>query len=157
MKKITPCLWFDNQAEEAVNFYASIFENSKIRGMARYTEAGPGPEGSVMTVSFELNGYDFLAINGGPQFQFSPAVSFVVNCETQEEVDNFWEKLSEGGQQQQCWWVQDKYGVSWQITPIILGKLMSDPSPRKAQSVMQAMLKMTKLDIGELEKAYQMG
>lgn len=157
MPKITPFLWYDGQAEEAVNFYASIFKNSKIVSMARYGDAGPGPKGSVMTVAFQLEGQDFVALNGGPQFKFTPAISFVVNCETQQEVDDLWEKLSAGGRKDRCGWLQDKYGVSWQIVPTILSKLMQNKDPEKAKRVMQAMLQMDKLDIGKLQQASEKG
>ena len=154
-QKITPFLWFDNQAEAAVNFYTSIFKNSKALGVSRYGEAGPGPKGSVMTVAFELAGQEFIALNGGPQFKFTEAISFVVNCETQEEVDEFWEKLSEGGKKIQCGWLKDKYGVSWQIVPTILGELMQSGDSARSQRVMQALLQMTKIDIEGLKKAYE--
>ena len=157
MQKITPFLWFDNQAEEAVNFYVSIFDNSKIKSTTRYDEAGAKasgrPAGSVMTIAFELYGQEFVALNGGPGFPFSQAVSFTVNCETQEEVDKLWDKLKEGGKEIQCGWLTDKYGMPWQITPIILPKLLSDPDPEKSKRVMQAMLKMIKIDIKTLEQA----
>jgi predicted 3-demethylubiquinone-9 3-methyltransferase (glyoxalase superfamily) len=155
MSKITPFLWFDNQAEEAVNLYTSIFKNSKIKEVSRYGEAGPGPAGSVMVVNFELDGQEFTALNGGPVFKFNEAVSFVVNCETQEEVDYLWEKLTEGGEEVQCGWLKDKFGLSWQIVPTKLGELMGDPDPVKAQRVTQAMLKMIKLDITALQRAYE--
>ncbi len=154
MQKITPFLWFDTQAEEAVNLYTSIFPKSKIGAVSRYSENTPGPSGSVMTVSFALEGQEFIALNGGPVFKFNEAVSFIVNCETQAEVEKYWEKLSEGGEKGQCGWLKDKFGVSWQVVPVILDKLMSDPDPVKANRVTQAMLKMTKLDIAELQKAY---
>jgi predicted 3-demethylubiquinone-9 3-methyltransferase (glyoxalase superfamily) len=154
MQKITPFLWFDSQAEEAVNFYTSIFKNSKILNVARYGEVGPGPNGSVMTVGFKLDGLEFLALNGGPYFKFNEAISFVVNCETQEEVDEKWEKLSEGGEKVQCGWLKDKYGVSWQIVPSILGKMLTDPDPTRSQRVMKAMLQMKKIEIEGLKKAY---
>jgi len=154
MQKITPFLWFDDQAEEAANFYVSIFGNSKIVGVARYGEAGPGPKGSVMTVTFQLDGHEFIALNGGPQFKFTEAISFVVNCETQEEVDELWEKLSEGGEKVECGWLKDKYGVSWQIVPTILGEMLSDPDPVRSQRVMKVMLQMKKIDINRLKKAY---
>ena len=154
MQKITPFLWFDSQAEEAVNFYTSIFPKSKIGAISRYGENTPRPAGSVMTVSFELEGQEFMALNGGPVFIFNEAVSFIINCETQAEVDKYWEKLSEGGEQGQCGWLKDKFGVSWQVVPVILDKLMSDPDPEKVYRVTQCMLKMTKLDIAELQKAY---
>lgn len=154
MQSITPFLWFDNQAEEAANFYVSIFKNSRIKTVSRYGDAGPGPKGSVMVVSFEINGQEFTALNGGPQFKFTPAISFLVNCETQPEVDDLWEKLSQGGRKDRCGWLQDKYGVSWQIIPMTLGKLMSDPDRKKSTRVMQAMLQMDKIDIAGLERAY---
>jgi predicted 3-demethylubiquinone-9 3-methyltransferase (glyoxalase superfamily) len=157
MQKITPFLWFDNQAEEAVNFYVSVFENSKITNVARYgddaAKVSGQPRGSVMTVAFELDGQPFVALNGGPMFTFSPAISFVVDCQTQEEVDRLWDQLSVGGEQQQCGWLRDKYGVTWQIVPSVLGELMSHPDPAKSQRVMQAMLQMTKFDINGLRQA----
>jgi predicted 3-demethylubiquinone-9 3-methyltransferase (glyoxalase superfamily) len=156
-QKITPFLWFDNQAEEAVNFYTSIFKNSKIGSTARYDEEGAKaagrPKGSVMTASFELDGQEFVALNGGPMFKFTEAISFVVNCETQEEVDYYWKKLSEGGQEVQCGWLKDKFGLSWQVVPKILSKLLSAPDPQKSQKVMHAMLQMKKIIIADLEKA----
>jgi len=155
MQKITPFLWFDHQAEEAMNFYISIFKNSKVVRIARYGDTGPGPKGSVMTAAFQLDGQDFVALNGGPHFTFSPAISFVVNCETQEEVDEFWEKLSDGGKENQCGWLDDKYGVSWQIVPTVLGQLLSDPDSVKAGRVMQAMLQMRKIDIASLKRAHE--
>ena len=159
MQKIIPFLWFDNQAEEAVNFYTSIFKNSKILSVTRYGEAGAKaagrPKGSVMTVVFELGGQEFIALNGGPVFTFSPAISFVVNCETQEEVDELWEKLSEGGEKEQCGWLKDKYGVSWQIVPTVLGEMMQDKDPKKSEKVMKAMLQMDKIDIKTLKQAYE--
>lgn len=157
MQKITPFLWFNNEAEEAAEFYTSIFENSKIIHVARYSESGSKaagqPKGSVMTVAFQIEGQNFTAINGGPVFKFSEAVSFVINCETQKEIDHYWEKLSEGGDPnaQQCGWLKDKYGLSWQIVPSQLGELMSDPS--KSERVMSAILKMKKLDIKTLQEA----
>ena len=154
LQKITPFLWFDNQAEEAMNFYVSIFKNSKRGRISRYGEAGPGPKGAVMVASFELEGQKFIALNGGPHFKFTEAVSFLVNCETQDEVDAFWEKLSEGGFQGQCGWLKDKFGLSWQIVPTILGELMSDPDPEKSKRVMTAMLQMKKLDINALKRAF---
>ena len=154
MKKITPCLWFDGNAEEAVNFYTSVFKNFKVGEVMRYGDAGPGPKGSVLTVAFELEGQEFIALNGGPMYQFSPAVSFFVNCDTQEEIDEFWEKLSEDGQTQQCGWLTDKYGVTWQIVPRVLGAMLQDENAAKSKRVMQAMLKMTKLDIDLLQQAY---
>ncbi len=155
MQKITPFLWFDNQAEEAAHFYTSIFKNSKIGTISRYGDAGPGPKGSVMVITFELDGQEFMALNGGPIFKFTPATSFLINCETQEEVDELWDKLSEGGRKDRCGWLQDKYGLSWQIVPTVLGKLMSDPDPEKASRVVRAMLQMEKLDIQRLQQAYQ--
>jgi predicted 3-demethylubiquinone-9 3-methyltransferase (glyoxalase superfamily) len=155
MKKITPFLWFDGNAEEAANFYTSIFENSKIVNICRYGEAGPGPTGSVMTVEFQLEGQDFIALNGGPQFKFTEAVSFSVNCKTQEEVDKFWEKLSNGGEEGPCGWLKDRYGLSWQINPIVLGQMLSDTDPVKAGRVMKAMLQMKKIDIKRLKQAYE--
>ena len=153
MQKITPFLWFDDKAEEAMNFYVSIFKHSKVGRVSRYGEAGPGSKGSVMSATFELDGQEFFALNGGPVFQFTPAISFFVNCETQAEVDEFWEKLSAGGETNRCGWLRDKYGVSWQIVPSILGKLLQDPDAAKSTRVMRAMMQMTKLDIRELEQA----
>jgi len=154
VQKITPFLWFNDNAEEAINFYKSVFKNAKIGKMARYGDAGPGPKGQVMTASFELMGQEFLALNGGPQFKFTEAISFVVNCETQQEVDDFWEKLSEGGQKKECGWLKDKFGLSWQIVPTALGKMLADPDPGKSQRVMKAMLQMKKIDIARLKQAY---
>jgi predicted 3-demethylubiquinone-9 3-methyltransferase (glyoxalase superfamily) len=154
MPKIKPFLWFDTQAEEAAKFYVSIFKNSKIVKVARYGEAGPGPKGSVMTVVFQLDGQEFIALNGGPHFKFTEAISFVVECKTQEEVDEYCEKLTEGGQEVQCGWLKDKYGLSWQITPTALGEMLSDPDREKAKRVMEAMLKMKKIEIAELRRAY---
>ena len=153
MQKITPFLWFDHQAEEAANFYVSVFRGSRILNVARYGDAGPGPKGSVMTIEFELAGQRFVVLNGGPQFTFSPAISFVVNCEMQEEVDALWEKISAGGEEQRCGWLEDRYGVSWQIVPTILPRLLTDKDPEKAQRVMKAMLAMDKIDIAVLERA----
>ena len=159
MQKITPFLWFDHQAEEAVNFYTSIFKNSKIVNVARYGEAGAEvsgrPKGTVITVAFELEGQEFIALNGGPVFTFSPAISFVVNCQTQKEVNKLWEKLSEGGEIQECGWLRDKYGVSWQIVPAVIGEMMTDPDPGKSERVMKALLRMKKIDIDGLKKAYE--
>ncbi len=155
MQKITPFLWFDDQAEEAMNFYVSIFKNSKVGGVTRYGDAGPGPKGSVMTASFELEGQQFTALNGGPHFRFTEAISFVVSCKTQEEVDELWERLSEGGEIQQCGWLKDKFGLSWQIIPVALMELMSDPDPEKSRRVTEAMLQMTKIDIAKLRQAHE--
>ena len=155
MQKITPFLWYDNQAEEAATFYVSIFNNSKVKSINRYGDAGPGPKGSVMIVKFQLEGQDFIALNGGPTFQFTPAISLFVDCETQEEVDQLWEKLSAGGRKDRCGWLQDKYGLSWQIVPRALQTLMSDPDPKKSQRVMKAMLQMDKIDIKKLQDAHE--
>lgn len=159
MQKITPFLWFDDKAEEAVNFYVSIFENSKITGITRYGEAGSEvagrPKGTVMTIEFLLDGQELVALNGGPVFTFSHVISFVVNCETQEEVDKLWDKLSEGGEIEQCGWLRDKYGVSWQIVPTVLGEMLQDRNAEKLERVMKAMLQMKKIDIKGLEQAYQ--
>jgi predicted 3-demethylubiquinone-9 3-methyltransferase (glyoxalase superfamily) len=155
MQKITPFLWFDTQAEEAANYYVSIFANSRILMIARYGEAGPGPKGTVMTVSFELNGQQFTAINGGPQFTFSEAISFVVSCETQGEIDALWGKLSAGGKESRCGWLKDRYGLSWQLVPTVLPELLGDKDSARAQRAMQAMLKMGKLDIAALKRAHQ--
>ncbi len=154
MTKITPFLWFNNQAEEAMNFYVSIFRNSKVLNVNRYPEGSPVPAGTVMTASFVLDGQEFTALNGGIPFPPSQTISFVVNCETQEEVDYYWEKLSAGGKEGQCSWLTDKFGVPWQIHPTALGKLLSDPDPVKAGRVMQAMLRMTKIDIAALQRAH---
>lgn len=155
MQKITPFLWFDGKAEEAAKFYTSIFRNSKMGQIRRFGDAGPGPKGSVLTASFEIEGQEFVALNGGPQFTFTPAISFFVNCETQEEVDEFWDKLSEGGRTNRCGWLQDKFGLSWQIIPTALGKLLGDPDAEKSSRVMKAMLQMEKLDIRGLQEAYE--
>jgi predicted 3-demethylubiquinone-9 3-methyltransferase (glyoxalase superfamily) len=157
MQKITPFLWFDGTAEEAMNFYVSIFKNSKVGSVSRYGEGGPGPKGSVMSATFQLLGQEFIALNGGPMFTFSPAISFFVNCETQEEVDELWEKLSAGGEKQRCGWLKDKYGLSWQIIPSILGKLLQDKDAQKSSRAMQAMLQMDKLDIKRLQQACDQG
>jgi predicted 3-demethylubiquinone-9 3-methyltransferase (glyoxalase superfamily) len=154
IQKITPFLWFDHQAEEAANFYVSIFPNSKIIKVLRYGGAGPGPAGSVMTVEFQLDGRSFVALNGGPHFKFTEAISFVVNCQTQDEVDAYWEKLSAGGTEVQCGWLKDTFGLSWQIVPTALPELLSDPDPEKSQRVMKAMLTMKKLDIRALKQAH---
>jgi predicted 3-demethylubiquinone-9 3-methyltransferase (glyoxalase superfamily) len=157
MQKITPFLWFDGKAEEAMNFYISIFKNSKVVSATRYGEAGPGPKGTVMTATFQLDGQQFVALNGGPHFTFTPAISFFVNCETQEEVDELWEKLSEEGEKGRCGWLKDKYGLSWQIVPTDLGKLLHDKDAAKAKRVTQAMLQMSKIDIQKLKQAYDQG
>jgi predicted 3-demethylubiquinone-9 3-methyltransferase (glyoxalase superfamily) len=154
MQKIVPCLWFDDQAEEAARFYTSIFKDSKIGEISRYGEGSPRPKGSVMTVRFQLNGQEYLALNGGPVFKFTEAVSFIVNCETQEEVDRLWDKLCESGQPVQCGWLKDKFGLSWQIVPTVLSKLMTDPDPARSKRVFQAMMQMKKLDIKALEDAH---
>jgi len=153
MQKITPFLWFDNNCEEAMNFYVSVFKNSKVVSVTRYGEGGPGPKGTVMTGTFELDGQKFMALNGGPHFKFTEAISLFVNCETQLEVDELWEKLSEGGAKSQCGWLKDKYGLSWQIVPTVLGELLSDPDPVKSKRVMEALLQMSKLDIATLKRA----
>ena len=155
MQKITPFLWFDNNAEEAVNHYLSIFKNSKITKIVRYGDAGPGPKGSVMTIAFQLEGQDFIALNGGPIFKFTEAISLSVDCKTQTEVDEVWEKLSDGGQQGQCGWLKDKYGLSWQINPSILVEMLQDKDAEKSKRVMQAMLQMRKIDIAGLKRAYE--
>jgi predicted 3-demethylubiquinone-9 3-methyltransferase (glyoxalase superfamily) len=155
MQKITTFLWFDTQAEEAAKFYVSLFKNSNIGTISRCGDAGPGPKGSVMVVTFQLDGQQFMALNGGPHFKFTPAISLMVNCETQQEVDQLWDKLSQGGRNDRCGWLTDKYGISWQIVPAALPKLISDPDPQKAKRVTEAMLKMDKLDIATLERAYQ--
>jgi predicted 3-demethylubiquinone-9 3-methyltransferase (glyoxalase superfamily) len=153
MQKITPFLWFDGKAEEAMTFYTSIFKDSKVIGVTRYGDAGPAPKGTVMSATFELNGQEFIALNGGPQFTFTPAVSFFVSCETQEEVDELWEKLVEGGEPHRCGWLKDKYGLSWQIVPTALGRMLQDKDPEKSNRVMKAMLQMVKLDISGLQRA----
>lgn len=153
MQKVTPCLWFDTQGEEAANFYTTVFDNSRILDIARYGAVGPGPEGTVMTVTFELDGQKFVALNGGPQFTFNEAISFQVSCDTQDEVDYFWSNLSQGGEQGPCGWLKDKYGVSWQIIPTALGELISDPDTVKSQEAIKAMLGMGKIDIEALRRA----
>lgn len=158
MQKIITHLWFDNQAEEAANFYVSVFKNSKVGAIARYTaaasEVAKRPKGSVMTVEFELDGQQFIALNGGPEFKFSEAISVLVNCTSQEEIDRLWQKLSSGGEEGPCGWLKDKYGLSWQITPTVLREMVRDPDAKKADRVMSAMLKMKKLDLRRLEQAY---
>lgn len=155
MQKITPFLWFDGKAEEATNFYVSIFKNSKIANVVRYGEAGPGAKGTVMTATFQLDGQEFIALNGGPQFKFTEAVSFWVSCETQEEIDEMWEKLSAGGERGRCGWLKDRYGLSWQIVPPVLGEMLGDKDPEKSKRVMMAMLQMDKIDIKTLKQAYE--
>lgn len=157
MQKIITCLWFDNQAEEAARFYTSVFKNSKIDNLSYYGKSGPGIKGTVLTATFQLNGQEIMALNGGPEYKFTPAISLFVNCENQEEVDYYWEKLSEGGEKGPCGWLTDKFGVSWQIVPTVLGVLMSDKDEKKAARVMQAMLQMSKLDIKVLQQAYTEG
>jgi len=154
MPKITPFLWFDTQALEAANHYVSIFPNSKIVSISHYGEAGPGAKGSVMTVTFELDGQEVIALNGGPHFKFTEAISLSVDCATQDEVDRYWDKLSEGGEPGPCGWLKDRYGLSWQINPSILGQMLNDPDPAKAARVMAAMLKMKKIEIADLKRAY---
>ena len=154
MQKISPFLWFDGKAEEAARFYISVFQNSKIGDILRNGPDGPGPQGSVLTVAFELDGQKFTALNGGPHYKFSPATSFVVNCETQDEVDYYWEKLSAGGKTMQCGWLDDKYGVTWQVVPSVLVKMLQDTDAEKARRVMQTMMQMVKLDIKPLQQAY---
>jgi predicted 3-demethylubiquinone-9 3-methyltransferase (glyoxalase superfamily) len=154
MQKIVPFLWFDGKAEEAMNFYVSIFKNSRVGRVWRYGDAGPGPKGSVMSCTFTLDGQEFFALNGGPQYKFTPAISLFVNCETQAEVDELWNRLSAGGREDQCGWLQDKFGLSWQIIPTVLGKMLGDKDPAKASRVMQAMLKMKNIDVTGLQRAY---
>jgi predicted 3-demethylubiquinone-9 3-methyltransferase (glyoxalase superfamily) len=155
LRTITPFLWFNENAEEAVNFYVSIFNNASIDRIARYGDAGPGPKGTVMIVDFHLEGQTFIALNGGPEYTFTPAISFMVNCETQQEVDELWEKLTAGGEEVACGWLKDRYGVSWQIVPTVLGALMQDKDPEKAQRVTQALYQMKKIDIKTLQEAYE--
>jgi predicted 3-demethylubiquinone-9 3-methyltransferase (glyoxalase superfamily) len=156
MPKISPFLWFDTQAEEAAKFYVSVFPNSKITTVVRTGEAGPGPKGSVLTVAFQLDGKEFVALNGGPNFKFTEAVSFVIDCKSQEEVDHYWSKLLEGGgKESQCGWLSDRYGLSWQVTPTILLEMINDPDSKKSARVMAAMMKMVKIDIPTLKKAYE--
>ena len=153
MPKITPFLWFNNQAEEAAKFYTSIFKKSKIGTVTRYGDAGPGPKGTAMTVTFNIEGQEFIALNGGPHFSFTEAISFVVDCKTQAEIDYFWEKLSAGGQKSRCGWLKDKYGLSWQIVPSGLGELIANKNPEKSKRAMEAMMQMDKLDIDRLQEA----
>jgi predicted 3-demethylubiquinone-9 3-methyltransferase (glyoxalase superfamily) len=153
-QKITPFLWFNDNVEEAVNFYTSVFKNSEVTSLVRNGEGGPGPQGSVLTATFQLNGQDFIALNGGPAFKFTEAISFVVSCDTQEEVDELWDKLSEGGEKSRCGWLKDQFGLSWQVVPTILAKLMQDKDTRRSGRVMQEVMKMDKLDIARLQKAY---
>jgi predicted 3-demethylubiquinone-9 3-methyltransferase (glyoxalase superfamily) len=153
LQKIVPSLWFDTEAEEAAEFYVSVFENSRVVNVARYTEAGPRPAGMVMTVEFELDGQRFVGINGGPQFRFDEAVSFQITCEDQEEVDYFWERLSEGGEEGQCGWLKDRYGLSWQVVPTGMEEVFADPDPERARRAMEAMLGMRKLDVAALRRA----
>ena len=155
MQKITPFLWFDGKAEEAMDFYTAIFKNSKIGNVVRYGEAGPGPKGAVMTATFQLDGQEFIALNGGPQFKFTEAISFWVSCATQKEIDEMWEKLSAGGEKARCGWLKDKYGLSWQIVPPVLGEMLGDKDPEKSNRVMMAMLQMDKIDIKTLKQAYE--
>ncbi len=155
MQKITPFLWFDDQAEEAVNFYVSLFKNSKVLSMSRYGDAGPGAKGTVMSATFQLEGQEFMALNGGPDHKFNEAISLFVNCETQEEVDKLWNQLAEGGEEGPCGWVKDKFGLWWQVIPTALGEMLSDPDPAKSQNVMKAMLQMSKIEIAGLKQAYE--
>jgi predicted 3-demethylubiquinone-9 3-methyltransferase (glyoxalase superfamily) len=154
MQRISPCLWFDNQAEEAVNFYLSIFKNSKVKTTTRYSEAGPGPQGSVMVIAFELDGVELIALNGGPVFKFNEAVSLAISCQTQAEVDHYWSKLTAGGAESQCGWLKDKYGVSWQVVPLPLTERMASSDATRVKRMTEAMFKMKKLDIATLERAY---
>jgi predicted 3-demethylubiquinone-9 3-methyltransferase (glyoxalase superfamily) len=154
MQKIAPFLWFDDQAEEAMNHYVSIFKNSRVVNVTHYGDAGPGPKGTVMTATFQLDGQDFVALNGGPQFKFTEAISLSVNCETQQEVDELWEKLAEGGEKGRCGWLKDKFGLSWQIIPSVLGEMLQDRDAKKARRVMEAMLQMDKIDVRRLQQAY---
>jgi predicted 3-demethylubiquinone-9 3-methyltransferase (glyoxalase superfamily) len=153
MSTVTPFLWFDGQAEEAATFYVSLFPNSRITNVTRHGGAGPGPKGGAMTVSFELGGRPFIALNGGPHFKFSEAVSFSVSCETQEEVDRYWSALTEGGEEGRCGWLKDRWGLSWQVTPTALGRMLSDPEPARSRRTMEAMLQMKKIDLAELRRA----
>lgn len=155
MDKISPCLWFNDQAEEAINFYVSVFKNSKIKSITRIKEDDPGTTGKILTAIFELDGREFMAIDGGPQFPFTEAISLTVNCETQEEIDELWTKLTEGGEEVQCGWLKDKYGVSWQIVPTVLGELLTEADPEKANRVKEALFQMKKLDIETFKRAYE--
>lgn len=157
MQKITPCLWFDGQAEEAARFYTSIFRNSKVTETSYNSEGSPGTPGSVLTVAFQLEGQDFLALNGGPDFRFTPAISLMVDCQSQAEVDELWEKLTAGGEESMCGWLVDKFGVSWQIVPRALSEMLNDKDPARAQRVLQAMLQMRKIDVPTLRRAYEQG
>lgn len=157
MQKISPFLWFNDNAEEAMTFYVSIFKDAKVLNVSRYGDAGPGPKGSVMSATFQLEGQEFMALNGGPAFTFTPAISLFVSCETQEEVDGLWAKLSEGGATQRCGWLQDRFGLSWQIIPTALGQLLGDKDPERSQRVMQAMLQMDKIDVAALRRAHAGG
>jgi predicted 3-demethylubiquinone-9 3-methyltransferase (glyoxalase superfamily) len=157
MQKITPFLWFDGKAEEATNFYVSIFKNSKVVSVRRFGGAGPGSKGAVMSTIFQIEGQEFYTLNGGPHFTFTPAISLFVSCETQQEVDALWEKLSEGGEKSRCGWLKDKYGLSWQIIPKILGQMLEDKDPKKSASVMKAMMQMDKIDMAGLQRAYEQG
>ena len=155
-QKIAPFLWFDGNAEEAVNFYVSVFKkDSKVLNISRYGDAGPGPKGTVMSATFQLHGQEFIALNGGPQFKFTPAISFFVHCQTQAEVDDLWEKLSAGGRKERCGWLTDKFGLSWQVIPDVLGKMLNDADKEKSKRVMNAMLQMDKIEIEKLEQAYE--
>ncbi|CCF82553.1 VOC family protein [Nitrolancea hollandica] len=154
-RKITPFLWFDDNAEEAMNFYVSVFKNSEVLNISRYGDGAPGAAGTVMTATFRLDGQEFMALNGGPHFKFTEAISFFIDCESQEEVDELWEKLSEGGKTSQCGWLKDKYGLSWQVVPSVLSEMLQDPDHERANRVMQAMLQMTKIDIAKLQQAYE--
>ena len=157
MQKITPFLWFDGNAEEAINLYVSVFKNSKILNISRNGEGGPGPNGSLMSASFQLDGQEFMALNGGPMYAFTPAISMFVHCDKQDEVDDLWERLSAGGEKGRCGWLKDKFGLSWQIIPSALGELMGDPDPAKSQRVVAAMLQMDKIIISDLRKAHAQG
>jgi predicted 3-demethylubiquinone-9 3-methyltransferase (glyoxalase superfamily) len=154
MSKFVPCLWFDGRAEEAMAFYTSVFKDSKKAGLTFYGDKGPGPKGSVMTASFSLFGQDFLALNGGPMFRFTSAISLIVNCDTQEEIDHYWDKLAEGGQHEVCGWLKDKFGVSWQIVPSALGEMMLSATPAQSERMMAAVMQMTKIDLAALKRAY---